>query len=139
MKDGLDLIATARNFAQMVHTGQFRRDGKTPYFNHVDGVARSVQPSTPENICTAYLHDVVEDTSYNLNDLSKIGMPDKVVDAVNRLTKTKGMDYMMYLTSVKNNPIARAVKIADINYNLNDTPTEKQKEKYKKALEYLNS
>lgn len=139
MKDGLEIIATAKNFAQMAHTGQFRRDGKTPYFNHVHGVARSVQPQTPENIATAYLHDVVEDTDYTLHDLSKIGMPNKVVDAVNRLTKTKGVDYMTYLSSIKNNPIAKAVKIADINYNLNDTPTEKQKEKYKKALEYLNT
>lgn len=139
MKDGLEIIATARNFAQMAHRGQYRRDGATPYFNHVDGVARTVLPQTPENIATAYLHDVVEDTIYTLNDLSRIGMPGKVVDAINRLTKTKGIDYMMYLSSVKNNPIARAVKIADINYNLNDTPTEKQKEKYKKALEYLQN
>ena len=137
MKDKLEMIVTARNFAQMAHTGQFRRDGKTPYFQHVDGVARSVQPQTPENIAAAYLHDVVEDTSYTLNDLSRIGMPDKVVDAVNRLTKTKGVDYMMYLSSIKNNPIARAVKIADMKYNLNDTPTEKQKKKYLEGLEYL--
>ena len=131
------MIVTARNFAQMAHVNQYRRDNKTPYFNHVDGVARTVIPQTPENIATAYLHDVVEDTGYTLNDLTKIGMPSEVVDAVNRLTKTKGMDYEVYLMSVKNNPIARAVKIADINYNMNDTPTEKQKEKYTKALEYL--
>ena len=122
----------------MAHQGQFRRDGKTPYFEHVDGVARLVKPQTPENIATAYLHDVVEDTRYTLNDLSKIGMPDKVVDAVNRLTTTKGMDYTMYLTSIKCNSIARAVKIADMTYNLNDTPSPKQIEKYTKGLEYLN-
>jgi (p)ppGpp synthase/HD superfamily hydrolase len=139
MKDELDMIVTARNLAQIAHQGQFRRDGTTPYFKHVEGVARLVKPQTPENIITSYLHDVIEDTDYSLNDLSKIGIPDRVIDAVNRLTKTKGMDYMMYIQSIKNNPIARAVKIADINYNLNDTPTDRQREKYKKALEYLNS
>jgi (p)ppGpp synthase/HD superfamily hydrolase len=139
MKDELDMIVTARNFAQMAHINQFRRDGTTSYFKHVEGVARTVIPQTPENIIAAYLHDIIEDTDYTLNDLSKIGIEDRVIDAVNRLTKTKGMDYMMYIQSIKNNPIAKAVKIADINYNLNDTPTKKQKEKYKKALEYLNS
>jgi (p)ppGpp synthase/HD superfamily hydrolase len=134
---GLELIVLAKNFAHMAHTGQFRKDGKTLYFTHVDGVARSVQPQTPENIAAAYLHDVIEDTKYTLSDLTKIGIPDKVVDAVNRLTKTKGIDYMMYLSSIKNNPIARAVKIADMKYNLNDTPSEKQKQKYIAGLEYL--
>lgn len=138
MKDGLDLIATARNFAQMAHTGQFRRDGKTPYFNHVDGVARSVEPQKPEYIATAYLHDVIEDTNYNSMDLQKVGFPKMVINAVLLLTKFDHKPYEEYLKGVKSNVIAKAVKIADINYNLNDTPTEKQKEKYKKALEYLN-
>jgi len=139
MKDGLELIATARNFAQMAHTGQYRRDGKTPYFQHVDGVARTVKPSTPENIATAYLHDVIEDTSYNSMDLVKIRMPDSVVEAVLLLTHFDHDPYEVYLKAIKSNPIAKAVKIADINYNLNDTPSEKQKAKYVKALDYLNA
>jgi (p)ppGpp synthase/HD superfamily hydrolase len=138
MKDGLDLITVARNFAQMAHRGQFRRDGETPYFNHVDGVARTVKPQTPENIATAYLHDVIEDTMYSSKDLDDQGLPKEVVEAVMLLTKFDHEDYDVYLKRIKDNPIAKAVKIADINYNLNDTPTEKQKVKYKKALEYLN-
>lgn len=138
MKDGLDLIVRARNFAQMAHRGQFRRDGETPYFNHVDGVARTVKPQKPEYIATAYLHDVIEDTMYSSKDLGDEGMPKEVVEAVMLLTKLDHEDYDVYLKRIKDNPIARAVKIADINYNLNDTPTDKQKVKYKKALEYLN-
>ncbi|CAB5226301.1 HD/PDEase domain containing protein [uncultured Caudovirales phage] len=138
MKDGLDLIATARNFAQMVHVGQFRRDGKTPYIQHVDGVARLVKPQTPENIATAYLHDVIEDTNYGSVDLLKVGFPVIVVDAVLLLTKFDHQPYEEYLKEVKENVIARAVKIADMTYNLNDTPSQKQIEKYKKGLEYLN-
>lgn len=138
MKDDLDLIVSARNFAQMAHTGQFRRDGVTPYFNHVDGVARSVQPQKPEYIATAYLHDVIEDTNYNSVDLIKAGFPEIVVNAVLLLTKFNDLSYEDYLKRVKTNVIAKAVKIADINYNLNDTPTEKQREKYKKALAYLD-
>ena len=138
MKDGLDLIATARNFAQMAHMGQTRRDGTTPYFKHVDGVARLVKPQKPEYIATAYLHDVIEDTDYSSMDLQKIGMPKMVVDAVLILTKFDHQPYEEYLKKVKENAIARAVKIADMTYNLNDTPSPKQIEKYKKGLEYLN-
>jgi len=139
MKDELDMIVTARNFAQMAHINQFRRNGTTPYFKHVEGVARTVKPQTPENIATAYLHDVIEDTSYGSIDLQKIGMPEEVVEAVNLLTRFDHQPYEEYLKDIKENVIAKAVKIADINYNLNDNPTDKQKEKYKKALEYLNS
>jgi (p)ppGpp synthase/HD superfamily hydrolase len=140
MKDrGLDLIMAARNFAQMAHINQFRRDGKTPYFKHVDGVARLVKPQKPEYIATAYLHDVIEDTNYNSMDLQKIGMPKMVINAVLILTKFDHLPYEEYLKDVKANAIARAVKIADMTYNLNDTPSPKQIEKYKKGLEYLNA
>jgi (p)ppGpp synthase/HD superfamily hydrolase len=138
MKDGLDLIATARNFAQMAHMGQFRRDGTTPYFKHVNGVARLVKPQKPEYIATAYLHDVIEDTDYSSMDLQKIGMPKMVINAVLILTKFDHLSYEEYLKKVKENAIAKAVKIADMTYNLNDTPSQKQIEKYKKGLEYLN-
>jgi (p)ppGpp synthase/HD superfamily hydrolase len=122
----------------MAHTGQFRRDKKTPYFTHVEGVALSVVPQTPWYIATAYLHDVIEDTNYDSRDLAKIGMPQVVIDAVLLLTKFDHLPYEEYLEKIKDNDIARAVKIADINYNLNDTPSFKQIIKYTRALEYLN-
>jgi (p)ppGpp synthase/HD superfamily hydrolase len=134
---GLELIVLAKNFAHMAHTGQFRKDGKTLYFTHVDGVARSVQPQTPENIAAAYLHDVIEDTMYSSKDLDNLGMSREVVEAVLLLTKFDHEPYEVYLKRIKNNPIARAVKIADMKYNLNDTPSEKQKQKYIAGLEYL--
>lgn len=137
MKDELDIIAAARNFAQMAHTGQFRRDGVTPYFEHVDGVARLVKPQTPENIAAAYLHDVIEDTSYSFDELTDFGMPESVVVAVLLLTKFDHQPYEEYLKEIKRNVIAKAVKIADMTYNLNDTPSQKQIDKYKKGLEYL--
>lgn len=137
MKDGLDLIVAAREFAQMAHTGQFRRDGVTPYFTHVDGVARNVRPQKADYIATAYLHDVIEDTDYNSVDLVKAGFPKMVVNAVLILTKFDHLPYEEYLKKIKTNVIAKAVKIADMNYNLGDDPTEKQRVKYRKALGYL--
>ena len=139
MKTKPDMIIIAKNFAQMAHIGQFRRDGKTPYFYHVDGVARIVSPQKAEYIATAYLHDIIEDTSYNHFDLMKIGMPKMVINAVLILTKYENQSYDDYLKKVKDNVITKAVKIADMTYNLNDTPSQKQIEKYKKGIEFLNS
>lgn len=138
MKEVTDLVLRAKNFAQMAHINQFRRDGITPYFHHVDGVARLVKPQKPEYIAAAYLHDVLEDTDYSSVDLIKAGFPKMVVNAVLILTKFDHISYDEYLKKVKENVIAKAVKIADMTYNLNDTPSIKQIEKYKKGLEYLN-
>jgi (p)ppGpp synthase/HD superfamily hydrolase len=139
MKEGKEMIEAAKEFAYKAHEWQYRRDGITPYFVHVEGVAKSVIPQKPEYIATAYLHDVIEDTPHSSMDLTNIGMPRMVVNAVLLLTKFDHLPYEEYLKQLKTNVIAKAVKIADINYNLNDTPTDKQREKYKKALEYLNN
>lgn len=137
MNDGLQIIAAAREFAKKAHSGQFRRDGKTPYFNHVHGVATSVIPSTPDTIATAYLHDVIEDTHLTSKDLADAGFPKTVIDAVLLLTKFDHQPYEEYLKKIKSNSIARSVKIADMKYNLSDTPTDKQKAKYANGLAFL--
>jgi (p)ppGpp synthase/HD superfamily hydrolase len=137
MKDGLEIISAARALAKRAHSGQFRRDGTTPYFDHVHGVALSVQPQKPEYIAAAYLHDVIEDTSLSSKDLSDAGFSDSIVEAVLLLTKFDHQPYEEYLKAIKSNAIARAVKIADMKYNLADTPTEKQRIKYTAGLELL--
>ena len=92
----------------------------------------------------ALLHDVVEDTDVTLDDLSKV-FDQEIVEAVDCITHRKGVDYETYLARVKNNQIAKAVKVQDAMNNLDITmiknPTEKdykRLEKYTKALEYLN-
>jgi (p)ppGpp synthase/HD superfamily hydrolase len=138
MKDGLEIISAARDLAKKAHAGQFRRDGTTPYFDHVHGVATTVIPTNPETIATAYLHDVLEDTSLSSKDLSDAGFPDSIVEAVLLLTKFDHQPYEEYLKAIKTNAIARAVKIADMKYNLADTPTEKQRVKYTSGIELLS-
>jgi (p)ppGpp synthase/HD superfamily hydrolase len=139
MKKELDMVVAARDLALKAHKGQFRKDGKTPYFNHVAAVALMVDPNNLENVTTAFLHDILEDTPMSSKDLSDLGFTDSIVDAVLLLTKFDHAPYMEYLKGIKENPIARAVKIADMKHNLSCDPSAKQKEKYAKGLEYLQN
>ena len=64
------------------------------------------------------LHDLVEDTPYTLQDLRDRGYPEAVVEAVDCLTWREGESYGQFLGRVKGNRVARRVKIADLEDNM---------------------
>jgi (p)ppGpp synthase/HD superfamily hydrolase len=66
----------------------------------------------------AALHDVVEDTKITVLDLARAGFDDAIVAAVDILTRRPEVAYDDYLTMVAANPLARAVKIADLEDNM---------------------
>ncbi|MBQ2798683.1 MAG: HD domain-containing protein [Ruminiclostridium sp.] len=123
------------------HKDQTDKSGM-PYVFHPFHLAESM---TDEYTTTAaLLHDVVEDTDYTLSDLKDMGFPEKVTDALALLTHDKSVPYMEYVEKIKQNPVARAVKLADLTHNSDlsrlDTVDEKalrRVEKYKKAMEIL--
>lgn len=121
--------------SRQAHSGQFRFDGVTPYFTHVEGVALSFTLSELKMV--AYLHDVIEDTSLTAQALLGLNVHPRVVKAVVAITKVKDEDYFVYLARVKDDEWARRVKIADILYNLGDSPSRNQVKKYAKALKFL--
>lgn len=61
----------AKDFAYKAHEGQTRKDGVTPFTNHLDEVASIVRELTDDKelIAVAYLHDTVEDTDVTLDEL----------------------------------------------------------------------
>jgi len=128
------LILSARQIASRAHSGQQRRDGWTPYINHPVAVAAKLAGESSVVIATALLHDVLEDTAETAESLRAAGIPESVVHAVEVLTKTDGVAYDDYLRGVRQNWIARKVKVADMLHNLSDTPTEKQIRKYARGL-----
>ena len=102
--------------------------------------------NSDEEKAVAYLHDVIEDTELTLEDLREYGFSEEVLKAVDVITKEKGQDYQTYLYSVEENKLARVVKLADLRHNSDLTRliniTEKdieRKEKYQKAIDFLNS
>lgn len=128
------------------HKEQTDKSGM-PYVFHPFHLAE--QMSNEYTTITALLHDVVEDTDYTLSDLEEMGFPKEVVDAIALMTHDKAVPYMEYVAKIKENPIARTVKLADLRHNSDttrlDAVDEKalqrvekyKKEKYKKAIQFL--
>jgi len=133
----------AYEIAKRAHLGQVDKAGED-YIKHPEKVASFV--NSDEEKAVAYLHDVIEDTELTLEDLHEYEFSKEVIEAVDIITKKKGEDYRSYLNSVKKNKLARAVKLADLRHNSDLTRltkvTEKdikRKEKYQKAIDFLNS
>ena len=135
--------------AQYAHRGQTRRSGE-PYFSHPYEVAELIKSYYPSNdiaFNAALLHDTIEDAIEigNVADEEEMialindaienpDLADSVVDVVLALTKTGKMSYSSYLTSLYDFPNAMIVKLADMNHNLGDAPSERQKIKYLSAI-----
>ena len=99
---------------------------------------------TKDERIAALLHDVVEDTKYTLKDLRKTGYPEKILRSLDYLTRRGGETYGEFIRRVKHNPLARRVKIADVEDNLDLARIKKPKErdlmrmeKYRRALSEL--
>jgi hypothetical protein len=94
-----------------------------PYVMHPVRVSKNVD--SPDEKVVALLHDILEDTKVTKQDLINWGFPQEIIEAVEALTfDKKVMTKGQYLRCIKANPIARNVKIADIedNYSLNRIP-----------------
>jgi len=121
-----NIIKKAKALSLAAHEGQLDKIGE-PYFAHPESVAMIVTllPSfhnlnTQEKIdavAVAFLHDVVEDTDYTFDSLKGQGFSDEVVEAVRLLTKTENTVITSYYSELAKNPVARAVKSADIIHN----------------------
>ena len=125
------------------HKDQTDKSGM-PYVFHPFHVAE--QMTTEETVVVALLHDVVEDTDYTIADLQEMGFPYAVTDALALMTHTKGVPYMEYVAAIKGNPIATAVKLADLRHNSDlsrldavDEKALRRVEKYKKAITLLET
>ena len=123
------------------HKDQVDKSG-IPYVFHPWHVAEKMDDEL--STCTALLHDVVEDTDTTIEDLEKMGFPSEVTEALKYLTHEEDTDYCEYIRNIKNNEIAKKVKLSDLEHNsdlsrLNEV-TDKdiaRKEKYDKSRSIL--
>ena len=136
------LYQKALAIAEDAHKGQVDKAG-VAYIHHPLYVASLVEGELAKTI--ALLHNVVEDSAWTLEDLRMEGLPEKVVQAVGILTKNRDESYEEYLMHVKQNPLARQVKLADLQHNSDlsrlTTVTEidrKRVEKYRQAIAFLS-
>ena len=123
------------------HKEQIDKSGM-PYVFHPFHLAE--QMKTEETTVVALLHDLVEDTEYTIEDLVNMGFDKAITDAIALMTHADGVDYMDYVRMIKENPIAKEVKLADLKHNSDltrlDIVEEKalsRREKYLKAIALL--
>lgn len=113
--------AEAIALASEAHAGQVDKDGK-PYIDHPRRVMESLTDELARIV--AALHDVVEDCAdrgYDLAFLAARGVPADALGAVEAMTKRPGEQLEVYWARVAANPLARAVKLADIADNSDET------------------
>ena len=136
-----DLTKKAMKLCFEAHKDQVDKSG-LPYVFHPFHLAE--QMADELTTVAALLHDVVEDTEYGLDDLRNMGFPEEVLEALALLTHDDAVPYMEYVAKAKENPIARAVKLADLRHNsdLNrldhvDERALARVKKYRQAMELL--
>ena len=133
----MSTLARAIEIAVQAHKGQTRENG-LPYVLHPIRVMLHME--TEPQMIVAILHDVVEDTETTLEELREEGFASEVIEALALLTHDKAVPYEDYIENIVSNPIARRVKLADLqdNMTLTEIPlmTEgklRRLEKYHKA------
>jgi (p)ppGpp synthase/HD superfamily hydrolase len=109
------MYSRAYNLARKCHKDQVDKVG-VPYIHHVQDVA--FRCATEEQKTVALLHDTIEDGGMTPDKLRAFGFDETIVDAVVAITRNQGEDYFDFIRRCAQNPIARKVKMHDIEHNL---------------------
>ena len=136
-----DATKMAMKLCFQAHKDQVDKSG-IPYIFHPIHLAEQMKDE--DTTIVALLHDVVEDTPCTLEDLSAMGFGPQIIAAIRLMTHEEGVPYLDYVAKIKENPIAKAVKLADLQHNSDltrlDYVNEKALErvrKYGKAMKLL--
>jgi len=135
-KEAIRIFGIAYGIAKKAHAGVFRRlPDARPYFEHVKDVAAFFPDWETKTV--AILHDTIEDSDFTKDDLIHAEIPNHIVDAVVAMSKPektaqeeadeehdpvlKREKYLEYVRlTVRKNPLAKKVKIADNYVNMRD-------------------
>ena len=109
------LIEKALSIALEAHKGQTDKYGQ-PYVLHPLRLMHRFRD--PELQTIAILHDVVEDSDWTLDQLRNEGFSDRIVGTVDALTRREEESYTSLIDRAADNPLARKVKLADLEDNM---------------------
>lgn len=143
----VELITHAFNFAHKAHYGVRRLSGE-PYILHPIAVARICAREIglgSTSICSALLHDVVEDTDYTVEDIAGL-FGDKIAQIVSGLTKISGgvfgeqaseqaENFRKLLLTISDDIRVVLIKIADRLHNMRTLGAQPKDKQYKIAGE----
>ncbi len=150
MPDPTELLLEAVSFAARAHRHQLRKDKETPYVSHVFRVCLVVRHvfgiDDPKVLAAAVLHDTIEDTTTDYDDVLERFGPD-VADWTAALTKdmraVEGEREKAYLACLTAAPWqVAACKLADIYDNMTDSKNltaEGRAKQVRRSREYLDA
>ncbi len=134
-------LENAITLAVQQHAGQVDKGGQ-PYILHPLRVMLQLQQTDQQIV--AVLHDILEDTHTTTQDLQNLGFQTHIIQAIQALTKLPQETRVQAAMRTAQNPLACAVKIADVQDNMNLTripnPTARdlsRLEEYRQVLEIL--
>lgn len=137
------MIDTAIEIATICHRNQKDLGGE---FYILHPIRLMMKMQTNEEKIVAILHDVIEDSEMNISFIRAAGFSEDVIEALEYLTKRKGELYGNYIKRLSKNKIAKKVKVADLEDNMNikrlsklTDNSYKRFKKYHQAWSYLNS
>ena len=134
-------IELAQFICLLAHIKQEDKNGQ-PYWKHPYAVADMVQ--TKNEKIVAYLHDTIEDSTFiNLEQMHTLNWFDQsIIEALDAITRKDNETYFEYIQRVKENQLARTVKIADLTHNMlperSQGLTQSLRKRYAKALALLS-
>ena len=111
----MSTLARAIAVAAQAHIDQQDKSG-APYILHP--LRMMLRMDTEPEMMVAVLHDVVEDTDWSIDKLRSEGFPEVVLTAVESVTHRAGESYDAFVARAAANPIARKVKLADLEDNM---------------------
>ena len=111
----MKLIETSLQIALRAYAGKVDKAGRE-YILHPLRVMAKMRSEL--EMSAALLHDVLEDSEITAEELLAEGIPAEVVEAVQHLTKMDEEEYMDFVARARKNRIAAAVKLADIEDNI---------------------
>lgn len=141
MSTNNELLEKALRIAVEAHAGQVDKSGK-PYIFHPLRVC--CRCFTDEEKMVALLHDTIEDTEITAEDLLSEGFPPYIVEAILSISRNEDETYEEFVKRTGLNPLGRAVKLHDLEDNMDISRLEQVTEKdldrlnkYIKAYRYL--
>ncbi len=143
------MVIRAQKFAGEKHKNQKRKDGVTPFYDHLEGVVNRLKNlgiSNQNVLSAAWLHDTIEDSDTTFEEINEI-FGNTISVLVLSLTKDSNLSRkdreLQYIQQLKNSTIeTKIIKFCDISANLKDitnapiSKTQKNKQ-VKKLFRYL--
>ncbi len=116
-----------------------------PYILHCLRVMNATK-GDEDTKCASVMHDLVEDTNYTFEQLTKLGFSDRTIGLLHLVTHQKDTDYMEYIKAIAVSDEATEIKLADLRDNSDITRLKglgkkdlDRIEKYHRAYLYLSN